>query len=189
MEPLSSNIQDRLARFEDLVRRDNDRLGLVSPAGLLGFRDHLLAPCLALASLPLLREADRVVDLGSGNGLPGIPVAICHPHISILLVESQLKRCRFLEEAAAELGLTHVRVRHERVEKVRDEPAPNVFISRFFKDLRTMAAWTRRWRQPGTRYLLFAGETQDHPVVQYDLHFVARHPLGAGKVAHEYLVR
>lgn len=189
MEPLTPHIQDLLAAFEARIREDNDRLGLVSPAGLLEFRERLLSPCLSLAALPALQAASRVVDLGSGNGLPGIPVAMSCPGAAILLVDSQLKRCRFLESVAAELGLVNVRVRHDRVEKVRDEPAPDVFISRFFKDLRTMAAWTRRWRQPGTRYLLFAGESQEFPAIQYDLHFVARHPLGAGKVALEYQAR
>lgn len=189
MERLTPDAATRIAAFEELIRRENDRLGLVSPAGLTDLHERLLAPCLVLAELPVLQTARRVVDLGSGNGLPGIPVAILCPGTSILLVDSQLKRCRFLEEVVATLALSHVRVRHDRVEKIRDEAAPDVFISRFFKDLRTMAAWTRRWRQPGTRYLMFAGETQESPVVQYDLHFVARHALGAGKVALEYQAR
>jgi 16S rRNA (guanine527-N7)-methyltransferase len=189
VEPLTPATQERLAAFVERIRADNDRLGLVSPAAMNEFEERLLAPCLVLADLPILQSAAQVVDLGSGNGLPDIPMAIGCPQASVLLVDSQLKRCQFLESVAVELGLDKVRVRHGRVEKIRDEPAPDVFISRFFKDLRTMAAWTRRWRRPGTHYLLFAGEFQEHPLVQYDLHFVARHALGAGKVALEYQSR
>jgi len=179
-------MRDQLATYETLVRKHNARLGLVSEAGLAQFQERMLGPCLVMGALPLFQSITCAVDLGSGNGLPGIPVAICRPHLPLLLVDSQLKRCRFLEEVVAELGLAHVRIRHGRVEKVRDEPAPGLFISRFFKDLRLMAAWTRHWREPGTRYLLFAGEAQECPTTQYDLQFVAHHPLGAGKVALEY---
>jgi 16S rRNA (guanine527-N7)-methyltransferase len=186
VEQLTPLMQDQLAAYESLIRRDNERLGLVSSAGLDAFQEHMLLPCLGMAALPLWMTIGSAVDLGSGNGLPGIPVALRHPELPFLLVDSQLKRCIFLEDVVKELGLTKVRVRHGRVEKIRDEPAPDLFISRFFKDLRMIAAWTRHWRKPGTRYLMFAGETQDFPDYQYDLQFVARHPLGAGKVALEY---
>ena len=175
--------------YEELLRAHNEKLGLVSEAAMESFSSGLLAPSVALANLPCLAPATRIVDLGSGNGLPGIPVAITHPAADTLLVDSQLKRCRFLEEVVAALELPHVRVLHARVEKVRTEPAPDVFISWFFKDLRMTAAWTRRWRKPGTRYLMIAGEDQLAPSSVYDLALLNRHPLGAGKVAFEYLAQ
>lgn len=182
-------IASRLAAYESLLRDWNARQALVSPLGLERFRDTLLQPCLQLARIPALVQAESIVDLGSGNGLPGLPVAITHPHLPILLVDSQLRRCRFLLEVVSTLELDRVRVRHDRVEKIRDEASPSVFISRFFKDLRLVAAWTRRWRSPGTRYLFFAGEEQTPQPEVYDLTLCDRHPLGAGKVALEYLVR
>jgi 16S rRNA G527 N7-methylase RsmG len=80
-----------------------------------------------------------------------------------------------------------VEVLHARVEKVRDRPAPDFFLARFFKDLRLLAAWTRRWRQPGTRYMIFAGAEDEPQASVYDLKLQDTHALGAGKVAHEYL--
>ncbi len=179
---------DRLVRYTELLRAENERLGLVSPHVLPQLEDLLLAPCLSLAELPHFQASGkRIVDLGSGGGLPGIPLAILKPELTLLLVDSQLKKCRFLEACCAELELANVEVLHARVEKVRDRPAPDFFLARFFKDLRLLAAWTRRWRQPGTRYMIFAGAEDEPQASVYDLKLQDTHALGAGKVAHEYL--
>ncbi len=177
----------RLAIYESLLRHQNERLGLVSSAGLENFSTLLLDPCLRMAEIPSLCSARSIVDLGSGNGLPGIPVALLHPEKSVLLVDSRLKRCQFLEEVVGALELDQVRVLHARVEKVRAEAPPDLFICRFFKDLRLMAAWTRHWRVAGTRYLVVAGQEQPVQPTVYDLTLQGTHPLSAGKVALEYL--
>lgn len=177
-----------LASYAALLRAENERLGLVSPLILPQLESRLLAPCVALAQMPLFNAENlQVVDLGSGGGLPGIPLALVRPHVRILLVDSMLRKCRFLETVKETLALENVAVLHARVEKVRDRPAPDIFLARFVKDLRLLAAWTRRWRQPGTRYLIFAGEEDSPQPVVYDLHWQKSHVLGAGKVAHEYL--
>lgn len=179
---------ERLNSYATLLRTENERLGLVSPLMLPQLESRLLAPCVALAQLPIFAgENLRVVDLGSGGGLPGIPLALERPHVQLLLVDSMLRKCRFLETVKEALGLDNVEVLHARVEKVRDRPAPDIFLARFVKDLRLLAAWTRRWRQPGTRYLIFAGEDDAPQPVVYDLQWQKSHALGAGKVAHEYL--
>jgi len=177
----------RLALYEERLRDQSERLGLVSTAGLENFATLLLDPCLRMGELPALCAARNIVDLGSGNGLPGIPVAILHPDKPVLLVDSRLKRCQFLTDVAAALELEHVRVLHARVEKVRAEAPPDLFICRFFKDLRLMAAWTRHWRVAGTRYLVVAGQEESPQPAVYDLTLQGSHPLSAGKVALEYL--
>ncbi len=72
----------------------------------------------SLFLLPKLKAdaGQQALDLGSGGGLPGIPLAICRPDISWVLVDSVAKKARFLEETVAKLGLQNVSVRSERAE-------------------------------------------------------------------------
>lgn len=81
-----------------------------------------------LDSLQLLEwiKADpdqRALDLGSGGGLPGIPLAICRPDVAWVLVDSVQKKARFLESCAVRLGLKQVTVRSERAEVLGQDPA------------------------------------------------------------------
>lgn len=75
---------------------------------------HLLD---SLALLPHL-DAESLLDVGTGAGLPGIPVAICRPHMTVTLLDSNAKKTRFLQQVKAELKLSNVSVVHGRVEQV-----------------------------------------------------------------------
>jgi 16S rRNA (guanine527-N7)-methyltransferase len=75
---------------------------------------------------PLLASGGALADLGTGAGLPGIPLAIAKPGLQVTLVESAGKKARFLREAVRTLGLTHVRVAETRIEAF-DEPGPAQF--------------------------------------------------------------
>lgn len=92
---------------------------LVEPADVA--RLHLLD---ALAALPLLDEAGatRVVDLGSGGGVPAIPLAIARPEVEWVMVDSVRKKAAILEQFVAELGLRNTRVLAERAEAIGHDP-------------------------------------------------------------------
>jgi 16S rRNA (guanine527-N7)-methyltransferase len=75
---------------------------------------HLLD---SLSVIPYL-EAESVLDVGTGGGLPGIPLAIMYPQSQISLLDSNSKKTRFLQQVKAELGLDNVTVIHGRVEEV-----------------------------------------------------------------------
>jgi 16S rRNA (guanine527-N7)-methyltransferase len=76
----------------------------------------------SLACLPVARlsSGERVVDLGSGAGFPGLVLAAVRPDITVELVDSQVKKARFLDTTATRLGLTNVRVIQERAEQLLD---------------------------------------------------------------------
>lgn len=78
--------------------------------------DVHLADSLAALALPALRAAHRIADMGSGAGLPGLPLALALPDASVLLVESQRRKCEFLQRAVDALGLTNAEVVCARVE-------------------------------------------------------------------------
>ncbi|MDX1573885.1 MAG: 16S rRNA (guanine(527)-N(7))-methyltransferase RsmG [Methylophaga sp.] len=71
----------------------------------------------SLALLPYL-DAENLLDVGTGAGLPGIPMAICRPQMAVTLLDSNAKKTRFLQQVKAELKLENITVVHGRVEQV-----------------------------------------------------------------------
>jgi len=99
---------------------------------------HLLD---SLAVVPHIHPK-RLIDVGTGGGLPGIPLAICYPEATIDLLDSNSKKTRFLIQAKAELGLNNTQVIHGRVEAHCPEPLYDAVISRAFAALEDMLYWT-----------------------------------------------
>jgi 16S rRNA (guanine527-N7)-methyltransferase len=99
----------------------------------------------SLAVLPHLPQTTaRLLDVGSGGGMPGIPLAIARPDWRVVLVDPNHKKAAFLTQAAIELALAHVTVHAARVEDLRGEAPFDVVISRAFADLATFAATSGR---------------------------------------------
>jgi 16S rRNA (guanine527-N7)-methyltransferase len=80
--------------------------------------DEHLADSLVGLEVPALQAAATVADLGSGAGLPGLPLAIARPEASFTLVESASRKCAFLARVVEECGLENVEIRHARAEEV-----------------------------------------------------------------------
>jgi len=100
----------------------------------------------ALAVMPHLpaSPALRVLDVGSGGGVPGIPLAIARPDWRLAMVDPNHKKAAFLTQATIELGLSNAAAHPVRVEDLRDEAPFDVVISRAFADLATFAATSAR---------------------------------------------
>ena len=99
---------------------------------------HLLDALAVLPFLPLPAQARaRVLDVGSGGGVPGIPIAIARPAWHVTLVDSSHKKTTFLTQATIELGLGNVDARASRVEAFASPARFDVVISRAFADLAT----------------------------------------------------
>lgn len=114
---------------------------------------HLLD---SLAIVPYI-EAGRVLDVGSGGGLPGIPLAIARPELQVTLIDSVAKKTAFLLQAKAELGLENVSVVTGRVETHQDATKFNTITSRAFSDLKELVTVTRHLLAPGGRWLAMKG--------------------------------
>jgi len=117
---------------------------------------HLLD---ALATLPHLPDATslRLIDVGSGGGLPGVPLAIARPQWGVTLLDSNRKKAAFLRQAAAELALANVSVVAMRAEDYTPAVLFDVAISRAFADLARFAAAARQLVRPGGRLLAMKG--------------------------------
>ena len=100
---------------------------------------HLLD---SLTLLPYVTNAQTLMDVGSGGGMPGIPTAICRPDLQITLLDSNTKKTTFLQQAVIELGLKNVTVASGRVEAMHDKKV-DVVTSRAFAELHDFIALTK----------------------------------------------
>lgn len=98
-----------------------------------------------------------VLDVGSGGGLPGIPLTIARPELRVTLIDSIAKKTAFLLQAKAELGLDNLYVITSRVEDFRPETGFDVIASRAFSDLKEFVTLSRHLLQPGGRWLAMKG--------------------------------
>lgn len=114
---------------------------------------HLLD---SLAAVPFF-QGGRVLDVGSGGGLPGIPLAIARPDLQVTLIDSIAKKTAFLLQAKMELGLDNLSVVTNRVEDYRPETGFDLITSRAFSDLREFVALTRHLLKPAGRWLAMKG--------------------------------
>jgi 16S rRNA (guanine527-N7)-methyltransferase len=143
-----------LERFEELLRSRGVRLGLISESDQGRIRERHIED--SLRALSCIGAGDRdVVDLGSGAGLPGIPLAVAAPDRRFTLVESLRRRGAFLELAVQELALANVSVVVGRAEDLVIEA--DVCMARAFAP--PLASWAiaQRLLRPTGRLVYFAG--------------------------------
>src|SRR3989344_885927 len=114
---------------------------------------HLLD---SLTVLPYL-QGPQVLDIGTGAGLPGIPLALARPDIEFTLLDSNAKKTRFITQALHELGLKNTSVVQERVEKFHPAEKFDTLIARAFASIPDMLAASRRLCAPPGRFLLMKG--------------------------------
>ncbi|BCN94446.1 ribosomal RNA small subunit methyltransferase G [Thiomicrorhabdus immobilis] len=136
---LSAEQIDKLMAYLALLQKWNKVYNLTAirdPQEML--IKHLLD---SLAVVPYIKQ-NRIIDVGTGGGLPGIPLAICFPEKQIDLLDSNSKKTRFLIQAKAELGLVNTQVIHSRVEEYQPEPLYEAVISRAFASIQDMLDWT-----------------------------------------------
>ena len=91
----------------------------------------------SLAATPYV-QGSRLVDVGSGAGLPGIPLAIVLPQLEVVVLDSNAKKTRFMQQAKIELGLQNVQVECQRVERFQPVHKFNTVISRAFASIAEM---------------------------------------------------
>ncbi len=110
---------------------------------------HLLD---SLAVLPFL-HGKRCIDVGTGAGLPGIPLAIAAPELDFVLLDSNSKKTRFIQQACVELGLKNVLPIHERVEKYQPAQKFDTVTARAFTAMPDLLSKTRHLLNEGGKIL------------------------------------
>ena len=133
----------QLLAYLDLLAKWNKVYNLTAVRDPAEMLTHHLLDSLAVIA-PLVRHAQggaaRVLDVGSGGGLPGVVIAICCPEMSVACVDAVAKKAAFVQQAAGVLGLSNLRGVHARVESIT-EPY-DVITSRAFATLADFTQWS-----------------------------------------------
>lgn len=117
-------------------------------------------------------QGDRFIDVGTGPGLPGIPLAIVRPQSHFTLLDSLGKRVRFLRQVQHELGLTNVTPVQSRVEEFPSEPPFDGVISRAFASLEDMLNWCHHLPGHEGRFYALKGVRPDDEISALPAGFV-----------------
>jgi len=112
---------DKLRQYAVLLRDWNTKLNLISRKDIENFEEHHLLHSLAPVKILKFADRTRVLDVGSGGGLPGIPLAIVFPRVQFFLLDSMEKKIKALREIVASLGLKNVTVVHKRAEELESK--------------------------------------------------------------------
>jgi len=155
--PANSAVEP-LAAYLDLLERWNRRFNL---SAVRRPEDMVVRHVLdSLAVLPWL-QGPRILDVGSGAGLPGIPLAVVSPRWTFHLLDSNGKRVRFLRQAVLELKLANIQVVQARVEDYRPAERFDSVLARAFATLAEFVTAAGRLCAPQGRMLAFKGRHPD----------------------------
>ena len=118
---ITSEQRERFAALDALYRDWNSKINVISRKDIDNLYEHHILHSLGIAKLIAFKPGTRIMDLGTGGGFPGIPLAIMFPDVQFHLVDSIGKKIRVCDEVSTALGLTNVTTEWNRAENVKDK--------------------------------------------------------------------
>lgn len=175
---LSTEQKDQLKLYHAELIKFNGRINLISPrsernADLIHFADSILG-CQAVLKRTKSKE---FYDLGTGNGLPGMVLAIISPDRSVVLVDADARKTEFLKHIAARLNLQNVRVLNARVEDLA-ENSIQCGVCRGLASISKVLLMARRASAVNCEFYHFKGETWPNEVAEMPSQILAYWELG-----------
>lgn len=189
---LNDQASSRLIAYLQLLQRWNATYNLTSVRDPDQMLSHHLVDCLAVIrpmDEQLRVPAARVLDVGSGGGLPGVVLAIVRPRLVVTCVDTVGKKAAFIRQVGAELGLANLRAVHQRVEAMSGEF--DLVTSRAFASLAQFCSLTRNQLASQGLWMAMKGKRPDDEIAQLpadvDVFHVEQLPV-PGLVAQRCLV-
>ena len=139
-----------LEQWAALLREWNGKINLISRKDIEYLEERHLAHCLAITNYLKLMPGAQILDVGTGGGLPGIPMAICYPQAQFTLIDSIGKKIAVVQDLVDRLGLKNVEARQVRAESVRRKF--DFITGRAVKNLPEFFGWIKGNLRPGKRH-------------------------------------
>lgn len=171
---LDATQRSQLAAYLALLARWNQTYNLTAIRDPQRMVTHHLLDALAVAPHLPGRAGLRILDVGSGGGVPGIPLAIARPDAHVAMIDGNGKKVAFLTQAAIEIPLRNVESHAVRVEDYAPAAPFDVVISRAFADLATFAEGGARHLAPGGVLLAMKGALPHDELATLPPRFVVR---------------
>lgn len=118
---LSEEQKSQFQLLETLYKDWNEKINVISRKDIDEFYERHVLHSLGIAKIMEFADGTKVLDIGTGGGFPGIPLAILFPNVEFTLVDSIGKKITVVNAVAESLGLKNVKAYHERAEKIKDK--------------------------------------------------------------------
>lgn len=139
----------QFAALKDLYIEWNEKINVISRKDMDNFYEHHVLHSLAIATQFEFKAGAQIMDLGSGGGFPGLPLAIFFPDTQFHLVDSINKKLKVSNEIAATIGLKNISIQHSRAEDIKNRKFDMV-VSRAVAPLKDLWFWSKPLLKKGT---------------------------------------
>lgn len=135
---------DQIKQLQPLYEDWNSKINVISRKDMDSFYLHHVLHSLSIAKHIEFQPATSILDLGTGGGFPGIPLAILFPEVKFHLVDSIAKKIKVVHAVATSLGLKNVVAQQSRIEDLPPTSKYDFVVSRAVTEVKTLHFWTRK---------------------------------------------
>lgn len=159
-----------LLAYLDLVLARNEHINLTAVRDRNEALVKHVLDSLAIVDLPEYKEAQTIIDVGTGAGFPGALLAIVSPEKDFTLLDSTLKRLRVIDEFAQTLNINNLKTVHARAEEISRKPEYNeafdICVSRAVANLEKLSGWCLPFVRKGGSFIAYKGENYEEELQQ-----------------------